>query len=84
MIDMTGFGLFYDDNIEHIKLHDNKLYNFRYFTNTSEGGSSNPIYLGDFDYLIQFFLKEIKERDAILDKLKTTRETTIGITHGSN
>jgi hypothetical protein len=56
----------------------NKYYNFRYYTN-SEGSSINPIPLENLDAVIDLLLCEIQERDAILDKLKTTREVSIGV-----
>lgn len=68
---MKGFTLRYDTLLEK------DIYNFRYYTE-SEGSSANPVVLEGFDNLINFLLEEIEERDAILDKLKVTREVTLG------
>ena len=72
MHNMKGFTLRYDTLLEK------DFYNFRYYTN-SEGDPTNPILITGFENLIDFLLTEIKERDAILDKLKTTKEISLGV-----
>lgn len=67
---MNGFVLRFDSTTE------DHLYNFRYYTD-SEGSSSNPIKLDNFDAVINLLLTEIRERDVILNKLKVTREVSI-------
>ena len=73
MRNMSGFTLLYDI-FSYIDLN-----NFRYYTD-SEGSSCNPIQITGFENLIDFLLEEIKARDDILDKLKTTKEVSIGTT----
>jgi flagellar assembly factor FliW len=69
---MKGFTIRYDTMLEK------DFYNFKYYTD-SEGNSANPIPINGFENLIDFLLTEIKERDAILDKLKTTKEISLGV-----
>lgn len=73
MKNMSGFTLRYDTLLEK------DFNNFRYYTDF-EGSSTNPITITGFDNLINFLLEEIKARDDILDKLKVTKEVTIGMT----